>query len=246
MPEPEPPLARVTRKVADTATNIVKESADVVFAESKKIDADDYQMKDAIDTVTKLAGIGITGASHIGRIAIEEKPPDTVLAMGEYIASIVRRMVTQTGTVAQDASVHVENKDYTPKKWLESMTRMIDIGISGGMEIIETVAAGPARFEVQPLRSDPFNAPAANPAEPRTLVAGDLKRDATDTPIPQQKISFDPPVLEPGVTTFTILVDAGDLFSGVYEGKVRAEYAARTKPGEQRPDANEIVVSIPI
>ena len=76
--------------------------------------------------------------------------------MGEYIASIVRRMVSQTGSVAQDASVHVEKKEYTPNKWLESVTRMIDISIAGGMEIIETVAAGPARFEVQPMRSDEF------------------------------------------------------------------------------------------
>ena len=59
-------------------------------------------------------------------------------------------MVTQTGTVAQVAAIDLEKKNYTPKKWLESMTRLIDIGISGGMEIVETVAAGPARFEVQP------------------------------------------------------------------------------------------------
>jgi hypothetical protein len=246
MPEPEPPLARVTQRVADTAKKMVNESADVVFAESKIIDADKYEMKDAIDTVTKLAGIGITGAAHIGRITIEEKPPDTVLAMGEYIASIVRRMVTQTGAVAKDASVEVEKKQYTPNKWLESMTRMIDIGIAGGMEIIETVAAGPARFQVQPIPSEEFTMRAAKGGEPRTLKldkAG-LKRDATDEPIPPTKVTFDPPTLVPPNTKFKVLVDASDLLSGIYEGKVVAEYAPRKKKGEKRPSADSMTVAI--
>lgn len=222
MTEPKPPLARLTERIAETVKDVIDESATAMSAESKKIDADEYQMKDAIATATKVVGAGITGAAHIGRIVIEEKPPDTVLAMGEYIASVVRRMVTQTGAVAADASKHVEDKNYTPSKWLESMTRMIDIGVAGGMEIVETVVAGPARFEVQPIRSEDFDAPADPPGEtrPRVLEAGELKRDATDSPIPKSRISFDPPVLDSGKTAFCVVVDASGLASGVYEGKV--------------------------
>jgi hypothetical protein len=222
MTEPKPPLARLTERIAETAKDMIDESAAAMSAESKKIDADKYEMKDAIATVTKVVGVGITGATHIGRVVIEEKPPDTVLAMGEYIASVVRRMVTQSGTVAADAAANVEKKDYTPTKWLESMTRMIDIGVAGGMEIVETVIAGPARFEIQPIRSDPFDAPPPPAGETRTLVADELKRDATDSPIPKSRISFDPPVLDPRVSTFCVVVDASGLASGVYEGKVLA------------------------
>jgi hypothetical protein len=244
MTQPEPPLARVTQRIADTAKGMVEDSADVVFAESKVIDAGDYKLRDAIDTVTKLAGIGITGATRMGRIAIEEKPPDTVLAMGEYIASVVRRMVSQTGTVAQDASDHVEDKNYTPKRWLQSMTRLIDIGIAGGMEIVETVVAGPARFEVQPVRSDEFTAPAARNNATRTLVAGDLKRDPSDTKIPYHKIRFDPPKLDPTTTTFCILVDASDLVSGIYNGTVYAVYTDPNPADNKKPDRDPIEVSI--
>lgn len=243
MTQPEPPLARVTQRIADTAKGMVDESADVVFAESKTIDGGNYQMKDAIDTVTKLVGIGITGAARIGRITIEEKPPDTVMAMGEYIASVLRRMVSQTGTVAQDASNHMEDKQYTPSKWLESVTRLIDIGIAGGMEIVETVAAGPARFEVQPVRSDEFDAGPATNGETRTLVAGDLERDGTNVPIAHHKISFDPPTLVPPNTKFTILINATDLVSGIYEGNVTAEYASR-KPPDVTPDPDVVPVSV--
>ena len=245
MTQPEPPLARVTQRIADTAKGMVDESADVVFAESKTIDGGDYKMKDAIDTVTKLVGIGITGAARIGRITIEEKPPDSVMAMGEYIASVLRRMVSQTGTVAQDASNHVDAKQYTPSKWLESVTRLIDIGIAGGMEIVETVAAGPARFEVQPVRSDEFDAGPATNGETRTLVAGSLKRDATNTAIETYKISFDPPTLVPPNTKFTILINASDLVSGIYEGDVTAQYADRKAPDvTPGPDVVHVSVSL--
>ena len=245
MTEPKPPLARVAERLAETAKEMVAESAAAMKDESVRIDADEYKLKDAIATVTRLVDVGISGATHIGRIAIEEKPPDTVLAMGEYIASVVRRMVGQTGMVAQDASIHVENMAYTPSKWLESMTRLIDIGIAGGMEIVETVAAGPARFEVQPLRSDEFEAPAAPNGEVRTLVAGDLKRDATSATIPKSKITFDPPTLEPPNTKFRVLVDASGLVSGVYEGTVLAEYAKKDAP-DVTPDPDPVDVSIPL
>ncbi|WP_163700828.1 hypothetical protein [Mycolicibacterium agri] len=223
---------------------MVDESAAVVSAESKIIDADAYELKDVIDTVTKLAGIGITGAAHIGRIAFEEKPPDTVLAMGEYIASVVRRMVTQTGTVMQDAAIHMEKgkNKYSSKKWLESMTRLIDIGIAGGMEIVETVAAGPARFEVHPVRSDEFAAPPSRTGEPRTLKVDNIKREGTEAAIAEHKISFDPPVLEPGVTKFVVLVDASDLVSGVYKGTVKAEYPKKEPP--EPPDVVDVSISL--
>lgn len=245
MTEPKPPLPRIAARLAATARDMVAESAAAMTVESERIDANEYHLKDAIATVTRLVEVGVSGATRIGRIAIEEKPPDTVLAMGEYIASVVRRMVGQTGTVAQDASIHLENKDYTPKMWLESMTRMIDIGIAGGMEIVETVVAGPARFEVQPLRSDEFEAPAAPNGEARTLVAGDLKRDATDTPILPSRITFDPPTLVPPNTKFCVLVDASGLVSGVYEGKVHAVYAKKDAP-DVTPDPDPVDVSIPL
>jgi len=243
MTEPKPPLARVAERLAETAKEMVAESAAAMKNESERIDADDYKVEDAILTVTRLVNVGISGAAHIGRIAIEEKPPDTVLAMGEYIASVARRMVSQTGRVAQDASIHVAHRTYSPNKWLESMTRLIDIGIAGGMEIVETVAAGPARFEVQPLRSDEFEAPAPPNHEIRTLVAGDLKRDATETPIPKSKITFDPPTLEPPNTKFCVLVDARGLASGVYEGTVSAVYAKKDAP-DVTPDPDTVDVSI--
>lgn len=209
---------RIIGRVAATAKTIVNESATVVREESKKIDGDHYEVKDAINTVTKLVNVGITGFTELGRIAVEERPPATTLALGEYVASVVQRMVSQAGTVAEAASVQVEKKAFTPNKWLESMTRMIDIAIAGGIEIAETIAAGPAQFERPPLRSDKFEAPDFGDL----CIEKPLKRDATDEVIPADRICFDPPTLVFPNKEFCILVDPSGLASGLYRGTVKA------------------------
>jgi hypothetical protein len=243
MPEDDPVV-----RAAEVAKQMVQRSASVAKEESAKIDAADekkpYEVKDAIVASTKLMNIGIAGVTDIGRIAVEQKPPDTVLAMGDYIASVIRRMVSQTGTVASAASIEVEKKKYTPNKWLESWIRLADIGIAGGLEIIETVAAGPARFESQPVRSDDFDMPAAVGGQTRTLVAGPLQRLGTDADqaIKESKISFDPPTLIDPNTTFCVVVDTSGLVSGVYVGEVRAEY-----PGSPpSAPAETLSISIPV
>lgn len=214
-------LNPIIRRVADTARTIVDQSAEVLREESKKIDGEKYVVADAIETVTRLVNVGVAGATDLGRIALEERPPQNALALGEYVAFVVRRMVSQAGTVAQAASIEVERKTYTPNKWLESMTRMMDIAIAGGMEIAETIAAGPAKFERPTLQSDPFSAPASG--DRRELrIETKLKRDASEDEIPPDRLTFDPPVLESPNVVFHILVNPSGLASGVYRGTVKA------------------------
>lgn len=219
--------------VARTAKAMIEKSAAVAKEESAKIDKEpaDYGLGEAIVGATKLLNIGIAGATDIGRIAAETTPPDTVLTMGEYLASVVRRMVSQAGTVAAAAAIDVDGKKYNSKKWVESMTRLADIGILGSLEIIETVAAGPARFESQPARFDGFTADEQDAAEQdrvRTLrfaKTDDLpKRNATDDPIPAHRLQFDPPTLVWPNRTFAVIVETAGLVSGVYEGTVTVEH----------------------
>jgi len=214
---------RIISRVATTTNDIVDKSADVLREESKKIDDDKktYTVSDAIETVTRLMDVGITGASDLGKIALEERPPQTTLALGDYVVSVARRMVSQAGSVAKAASVELQKQNYTPDKWLESMTRMIDITIAGTMEVVETIAAGPARFERSRVRSDPFSAPESS--DTRVLrIETPLKRDATDDVVPVDKITFDPPTLVPPNVEFHVLVDPSGLESGVYTGTVKA------------------------
>lgn len=217
MTDPNPLIGRV----AQTAKTIVDQSAEVLREESKKIDDGKYAVADAIETVTRLVNVGLAGATDLGRIALEERPPENALALGEYVAFVARRMVSQAGTVAQAASVEVDRKTYTPNKWLQSMTRMIDIAIAGGMEIAETIAAGPAQFERPSVPSDVFRATASG--DTRQLSIGTpLKRDASDDDIHPDRIKFDPPVLESPNVEFRLLVNPSGLASGIYRGTVKA------------------------
>ena len=217
MTEPNPIISRA----AAAAKTFIDDSADVLREDSKKVDSENFEAQDVISTATKLVNVGITGVTALGRIALDARPPATTLALGEYVATVVRRMVSQAGTVAQAASLDVDNKDFASKTWLESMTRMVDIAIAGGMEIAETIAAGPAQFERPPARSDTFAAPAKN--EARTLsFETPLKRDATEDTVDEDRISFDPPTLAANETQFCILVDPHGLASGVYRGTVKS------------------------
>jgi hypothetical protein len=216
-------IERIVNRMKDAAKTVVTNSATVVGDESTKIDSDDYQVSDAINTVTKLFNVGLTGLTDLGRIALEERPEATTLALGEYVGSVVQRMVSQTGSVAQAASVQLVNNKYGPNEWLKSMTQMIDIAIMGGIEIAETIAAGPAQFERPPVRSDEFEAQDFG----ELSIAKPLKRDATDEVVPADRVTFDPPALTSPNKKFHLLVDPNGRTSGVYRGTVKAGATGR-------------------
>jgi hypothetical protein len=211
---------RIFGRAADIAKNVLDESAKAMYDESQKIDKDEYVVSDMISTVTRVVNASIAGTTELARIPLEERWPEKHLVLGEYVSTVMRRMVSQAGTVAQAAADDVEGFAYTPRRWLESMTRLIDIAIAGGMDIAETLVAGPAAFEGQPVASASFTV--ANGTETRELSWDtELRRDATEDKIPAHKIRFDPPTLIPPNNEFRVLVNTSGLVSGVYKGKVR-------------------------
>jgi hypothetical protein len=211
---------RLIAKAADIAKDVVAESAKAMGDESKKIDKEQYDLSDMIATVTLVANAGISGATKLARIPLEEKWPEKHLVMGEYVSSVVRGMVAQAGIVAQDAANDLQGKSYLPNQWLQSMTRLIDIAVAGGMDIAETLGAGPAQFETQPIATVYYTVPVDT--APRDLAwKTKPTRDAADDKIDDKKLTFDPPTLLPGATQFRVLVKSDGLLSGVYKGVVQ-------------------------
>jgi hypothetical protein len=220
VPDNENDKHRLIGKAAEIAKKVVNDSATAMGEESKKIDADQYDLSDMIGTVTRVVNAGIAGATDLARVPLEEKWPEKHLVLGEYVSSVVRGMVTQAGFVAQAAANDIEGFAYTPRRWLESMTRLIDIAVAGGMDIAETLGAGPAQFQPQPTASQYYTvAGDSTVARPLSWKQRPV-RDATDDEIDEKKLTFDPPTLLPGNTQFRILVDAAGLLSGVYKGEV--------------------------
>jgi hypothetical protein len=223
MPDDEKPdksdKHRLLAKAADIATNVMNESAKAMKDESAKIDAKDYNLAHMVATVTKVVNAGIAGATDMARIPLEEKWPERHLVMGEYISSVLRGMVTQAGAVAQDTATDMENGNYKPSQYVQSLTRLIDIAVAGGMDIAETLGAGPTQFQPLPIATEYYTVP--GDTAPRDLRwKTKPRRDATDDKIDDKKLQFDPPTLLPGATQFRVLVHATGLLSGVYKGVV--------------------------
>lgn len=221
---------RLLAKAADIATNAINESAKAMKAESEKIDSGKYELSHMVATVTKVVDAGIAGATQLARIPLEEKWPEKHLVMGEYISSVLRGMVTQAGVVAQDTAKDMDaDGKYTPSHYLQSLTRLIDIAVAGGLDIAETLGAGPAQFQPQPRATEFYTVPEST--EPRDLSwKTKPTRDAADDKIDDKKLQFDPKTLLPGATQFRVLVDAAGLLSGVYKGVVNV---GKDKPHEQ-------------
>jgi len=229
--EPEEPAEkhRLIAKAADITTTAVTESATAMKAESEKIDAGNYDLSDMVGTATKVVNAGLAGATNLARIPLEEKWPERHLAMGDYVSTVVRGMVTQAGAVAQDAANDIEGKKYTVSRWLQSMTRLIDIAVAGGMDIAETLGAGPAQFQPQPFATEFYTVDAFD--EPRELTWNTRPtRDGTKDLIDDSKLVFEPKTLLPGATQFRVLVTASDLLSGVYKGEVKVGTDNKTNP----------------
>jgi hypothetical protein len=223
MPDEEPTETpekhRLLAKAADIATNVVNESATAMKAESERIDSEQYELSDMVGTVTKVVNAGIAGATNLARIPLEEKWPERHLVMGDYVST----------AVAQSAANDIENKKYTAKRWLESMTRLIDIAVAGGMDIAETLGAGPAQFQPQPIATEFYTVPESK--VPRDLTwAKKPTRDGVKDYIDDSKLKFEPKTLLPGAIQFRVLVTAGDLLSGVYKGEVKVGTDAKTTP----------------
>jgi hypothetical protein len=220
MPDEKPEQHPILAKAADIVKNAIDESSTAMDDESKKIDADTYDLSDMIATATRVVNAGIAGGTKLARIPLEEKWPDKHLILGEYVSTVVRDMVTRAGKVAESAANDIETFAYTPSRWLESMTRLIDIAVAGGMEIVETVGAGPAQFQPQPIASAYYTAPDSPDSRPLSWKSKPT-RDAADDDVDDKKLQFDPPVLLPHNTQFRVLVDAVGLLSGVYKGEVQ-------------------------
>jgi hypothetical protein len=128
-------------------------------------------------------------------------------------------MVRESRLIAKAADEGIRDDTYDVDDWIESLVRWADVAIIGGMEIAQTVLAGPARFGREPIEV-PLQAPPA--AAPRDIGVVRAQRigPADEAEIPQELIKVEPARLGPGERDFRLLVDAYQLVSGVYRGTV--------------------------
>ena len=161
----------------------------------------------------------MTSPRKEGPIDSSRKGPAIVV---EHMAAVVSRMVKRSATVAKEVSSQIDDRKYGVNQWMDAMTKLFDIALVGGIDLVETAVIGPAPYTPTAFHSKIFDV--SGPADhPRTLSieAPGLMRPGTTDPIPADQITLVPEILAPQQTTFQFRVNEDGIPSGVYTGWVR-------------------------
>lgn len=196
---------------------MVTDAAKVATEASKKVNDDQLTARDLLLTMTELVNIAVGGGVRITR-QLADTPPGA-RGIADYSRAVGRRMAKESRVVAKAATEKMDEGTYDIDDWVVSLTRMADIAVVGGMEIAQTLFAGPARFDSEPHVVDLQAPPGKTRRQFGEVV---LRRYGPDDEpeIPRKRISFEPSHLEPGDTAFRMLIAPYQLTSGVYRGTV--------------------------
>src|SRR5438874_2650364 len=147
------------------------------------------------------------------------------------MASIWVRMLRRNGAIAAEASRKMAAGEYGYDDCLRSATELVDGSLLDGMELAETLLAGPGfKFASNVARSDPYSVGPYQNSEYEVTVTSPLSRGFGDA-IPGTRISFeavkrgeaDRPtsgILPAGTEQFRLVVNRINLQSGYYSWKV--------------------------
>lgn len=223
-PDDQPLIA--ARKLAEAAKAALTEMTKVATAASDRIGDNtgpyNYGGKDLWKTAVQLTSAGLLGGLQIAETALAVRPrnpSEGMLVMAEHLADVAERTLANVKGVAKETSDQLDAGGYTSAQAVRSLTKLADIAVVGGLESVETVVIGPAKYARPTFISDPYTVD-NDEANGKLEIATDFKRPATAEIIPQARIRFDPPQLRPGNNTFRMVVDEGGLPSGVYFGTV--------------------------
>jgi hypothetical protein len=239
MAEPDP----IVERLAAVATEMIENAGDVARTAAQPTGSDDgpSAAKNLIDSMTKLTNVALAGSLELAKAGADGLSRPGARAVTDRMAAITRRMISESGKVAEEASGKLDSKSYTPSEWVESMVRWSDIALFGGIELAETMLAGPGQYEKEPIRHTYKVAP--DDDHPRLLVIASLSRPGAADDAAAH-VRFDPAngVLPRGETDFSILITPAGLASGLYIGRVHI--------GEVDPDVpagvleDDVVVNV--
>jgi len=165
--------------------------------------------------------------------------------LAEYMAGIWVRMLRRNAAVAAEASRKMAAGDYGYDDYLRSVTTLVDGNLLDGMELAETLLAGPG-FKVASdvARSEPYPVGPDPNSEYEVTVTSALSRGFGDA-VPVARISFEAVkpgeadrvtsgVLPAGTEHFRLVVKRTNLQSGYYSGQVTVRPRATASATNQQ------------
>ncbi len=227
-----------SQNIADSITSTLREAVEILEAASDAVDnagmADEggapYDKRDLLATLTQLTSASMLGGLKVIETALANRPrrpSEGMLVLADHLASITERTLHQARGVVEQTAHDVGDDPRTAQPWVDAATKLADIAVVNGIEAVQTVAIGPARYSSRTFVSDAF---AVTGLEPGTLEAGrDFARPGDSTVIPHDAITFSPPELEADHKEYRVVVDETGLPSGVYIGTVTSKGGGEQK-----------------
>lgn len=159
--------------------------------------------------------------------SVSSKP----LIIADYLSDLWIRMIQRNGEAAELALIRLRKGDFGPSGYLQSIGDWIDGNLMDGVDLAETMVAGPG-FKVADsvVRSNPYAIGPPNDCAYRVKVTTPLTRGFGDE-LPAKAVSFESVkgddrthcptgLLVSGAEKFHILVNRTNLQSGSYAGEV--------------------------
>ena len=234
--------ADIADQYAAVSRKMVSDAAQVAIDAFAKInDAGNggtrhYTADDAIQSMTKLAGIAITGGAALARIPLQTWPPNGPMLIADQVACVVERGLADAAAVVGDAAEKIQAGTFR-EEWVDSAVTLTGMATLRAAEIAEAIAAGPGDLADPRMRFGPYNIDTANTTDELFLKIDTLGRPDVDENI-ADLVCFEPAsgVLKGGAPRqFSLLIDSSGVSSGIFRGAVRvfkkgAERSYRTVP----------------
>jgi hypothetical protein len=229
------PMAIATR-YATITRKMVKDAAQVAIDAFDKIndthgDGSTYTAGDAIKSMTKLAGIAITGGSALARIPLQIQP-DNGMLVADQVATVIARALTDATAVAGDAAEKV-NAGTFRDEWVNSAVTLTGMVVLRAAEAAEAIGAGPGLLADPRMSFGPYTINGADPADELVLKMGKLARPSVDEDI-AGLVRFIPVggVLKAGDTKeFSLAINSAGIPSGIFRGEVTVLKNGDVQPG---------------
>jgi hypothetical protein len=208
--------ATITRKMVNGAAQVAIDAFDKINGTSG------FTGEDAIESMTQLAGVAITGASELARVPLQIQPDNGPLLVADEVASVIQTALTDAAAVAGDAAEKV-NAGTFKDKWVDSAVTLTGMAVLRAAEIAEAIGAGPGVLGDPVMKFGPYTITGASPADELVLKMGPLARPTVDEDV-AGIVQFIPAggVLKSGEPKkFSLAINTAGIPSGVFRGTVK-------------------------
>ena len=220
--------ATITRKMVNGAAQVAIDA----FNQINGITPGGFSPEKAIESMTQLAGIAITGASELARIPLQIQPDNGAMLVADEVASVIQTALTDAAAVAGDAAEKF-NAGTFKDEWADSAVTLTGMAVLRAAEIAEAIGAGPGVLADPLMKFGPYPINGANKADELVLKMGKLARPTVDEDI-GGIVQFIPAegVLKAGeAKEFSLVINSAGIPSGIFRGKVKVLKNGAVQPG---------------